>query len=119
MRVFAAKFLPFFWMRNNATLHAVHRRSRQGLATKTHEYTVKGHVVQPRGKCRLSAIGGDLAIDLKKHFLSEILGLSRVAHQVKTLRVYAATSQTVDLLERGCISSLCVLDESLGHCGRR
>ena len=103
MPVLAAKFLPLFWMRHYVAVHAVQGHSRQGLATKTHERTVKGHMVQPRGKRRLSAIGGDLAIDLQEDFLGEILGLDWVTHQLKTLRVHAAASQTVDLLERGSI----------------
>src|SRR5579872_3008353 len=45
MRVLAAKFLPFSWMLFYVTVHAVQRHSRQGLATKTHERTVKGHMV--------------------------------------------------------------------------
>src|SRR6266481_6118312 len=73
----------------------VQRNFRQPLFPQVHQYHVYRQPVQPGRKSRLSAKGGDLAVELQESFLSKIFRLGRIAGHAQAERVHPSLMKPV------------------------
>jgi hypothetical protein len=75
-----------------------------------HEDYVHSQSMQPSGKRGLAAESCNLAIELEKSFLGEILGLSRIAGHTKTEGVNTSFVKAVESFEACTVACLGAID---------
>src|SRR3990172_4828068 len=66
---------------------------------KVHEHLIDRQPVQPGCEGRLTAKATDLAKELNKNFLREILGIANVSRHPQAQRIHAAVVTQIKLLE--------------------
>jgi len=62
----------------------IHRHERQPFLSQMHQHYIDRQSVQPGGKRGVAAERGNLAVQLKKCFLGQILGLCHIPHHAQT-----------------------------------